>query len=167
MVRKARTLCAGADLSRCQIRPLAKKKGTKVSLEINKLKDRCCIPAFLTYVRSLPCCVCGKPATASHMISIKRADGSDALAVPACMPEHHVSSTRTSREILERNGIDIPELHRNLWRGFLWSQGIHFIGRIYFVGKDEFAKTQEAFEAICRVRGLVAIPPTKRRANFR
>lgn len=128
-----------------------------MSLEINKLKDRVCIPAFLTYVRSLPCCVCGKPATASHMISIRRAGGSDALAVPACMPDHHVASTRTSREILERNGIDIDALHNRLWLGFLHSLGRGFV----------LSVSQEQFENVCRELNLVALPPTKRKANFR
>ena len=129
-----------------------------MSLEIQKLKDRVCIPAFLDYVRSLPCCVCGKPSTASHMISKKRADGSDALAVNACMPDHHVQSTKTSREILEKAGIGLARLHIKLWNGFVSQK----------VGSDyEWFDSQEEFENWCRFWNYIVPPPTKRKANFR
>ena len=127
-----------------------------MSLEIKKTKDRFCSPSFLAYVRSLPCCVCGKPSTASHMVSKKRADGSDALAVNACMPDHHVASTRTSREILEQAGINLRELHIKLWNGFMHDQEI-----------AASIKTQGAFELVCAFAGLRTPAPTKRKANFR
>ena len=123
-----------------------------MSLEIKKSCDRFCCTDFLNYVRAQPCCVCGKPATASHMKSIKYADGSDALAVPACMPEHHVQSTKTSREILERAGINIEELHVELWNGFMREQGI-----------IRCVKTQEEFESVCGTFGLMEKAPTKRK----
>ena len=123
-----------------------------MSLEIKKSKDRFTCPEFLNYVRSLPCCVCGKPATASHMKSIKYADGSDALAVPACMPDHHVQSTRSSMLILFKNGINIGELHMKLWNGFLREQGI-----------IRYVKTQEEFESVCAVFNLREKAPTKRK----
>jgi deoxycytidylate deaminase len=122
-------------------------------LSIKKSKDRFCCPAFLNYVRSQPCCVCGKPATASHMKSVKFADGSDALAVPACMPEHHVASTKTSREILKKAGIKLPVLHLKLWTGFLRS-----LGRGFVIGFS-----QEQFEAACGSLGLREKAPTKRK----
>lgn len=121
-------------------------------LTIAKKKDRFVSDSFLNYIRSLPCCICGKPSTPSHMISTKRAEGSDALAVPACIPEHHVQSTRTSREILERAGINIEELHRKLWSGFMREQKICSV-----------VLTQEAFEELCERHGLRTPAPTTRK----
>jgi hypothetical protein len=95
-----------------------------VSFFVPKAKDRFVSDEFLNYIRSLPCCICGKPSTPSHMKSTKFADGSDALAVPACL-DHHVQSTRTSREILERAGIDIESLHRWLWSEFAERQNLY------------------------------------------
>ena len=128
-----------------------------MSFEISKLKDRCCIPKFISYVRSLPCCACGRLSTASHMKSVKYADGSDALAVNACMPTHHVASTRTSREILERAGINIELQHRKLWIGFCERENI---------AMDRHLDEAE-FERLCELHGLREKPPTKRKANFR
>ncbi len=91
-----------------------------------------------------------------HMVSKKRADGSDALAVNACMPDHHVASTRTSREILEQAGINLRELHIKLWNGFMHDQEI-----------AASIKTQGAFELVCAFAGLRTPAPTKRKANFR
>lgn len=112
-----------------------------MSLQIAKHKSRFTSEKFLNYIRSLPCCICGAPSTPSHMKSTKFADGSDALAVPACIVnKHHVSSTRTSRKILERTGIDIGELHAKLWNGFLAENG--FPNSIY---KPEDQKAFEIF----------------------
>lgn len=124
-------------------------------LQIPKLRDRFCSEEFLNYVRSLPCCVCGKASTASHMRSVKFADGSDALAVPACMPDHHVQSTKTSREILERAGIDIQKLHEKLWNGFLRENHIEWQGVVVI--------TQRVFEEALRVHGMVQPPHTTRK----
>ncbi len=41
----------------------------RTMLNIPKKKDRFQSPEFLNYIRSLPCCLCNKPATPSHMIS--------------------------------------------------------------------------------------------------
>lgn len=89
------------------------------------------------------------------MISIKRADGSDALAVNACL-DHHVQSTKTSREILILAGINLEEQHRELWSEFLADQGIL-----------RYVNSQEEFERVCETLGLRTKPPTKRKANFR
>jgi hypothetical protein len=120
--------------------------------EIKKRGDRCHIPAFLKYVRTLGCCICGKASTASHMISVKWADGSDALAVNACMPDHHVQSTKVSRDILIRAGIDLEHLHRKLWNGFLLT-----------IGVLTTVNTQQEFEELCEKLGLRKTPPTKRK----
>ena len=121
-------------------------------LQIKKSKDRFACSDFLNYIRNQPCCICSKPATASHMKSVKFADGSDALAVPACMPDHHVASTKTSREILENAGVSLDKLHRELWNGFLESQGIM-----------RFVHSQEQFESVCETFGLREQAPTKRK----
>lgn len=86
------------------------------------------------------------------MKSVKFADGSDALAVPACMPDHHVQSTKTSREILEKAGVSLDKLHRELWNGFLESQGI-----------IRFVHAQEQFESVCEKFGLREQAPSKRK----
>lgn len=86
------------------------------------------------------------------MISVKRADGSDALAVNACMPLHHVQSTKVSREILERAGIDLEAQHRYLWREFLRS-----------LGDDREPQTLAEFEAICSELKLRKPAPTNRK----
>ena len=91
------------------------------------------------------------------MISVKRAEGSDALAVNACMPDHHVQSTRTSREILEYAGIDIEKQHEKLWCGFLQTLDRMLYG----------IPSQEEFEFICGEYGLREKAPAKRKANFR
>lgn len=123
-------------------------------LQIKKHSQRFCCPSFLNYVRSLPCCVCNAPSTASHMISVKWSSGSDALAVNACMiNQHHVQSTRTSKRILEENGIDIPALHQKLWNGFLAENANCFYQII----------TQEDFERVCEELGFVELPYTRRK----
>ncbi len=88
------------------------------------------------------------------MVSVKWSSGSDALAVPACMINgHHVQSTRTSRRILELNGIDIPALHQKLWIGFLKENAIPFRADI----------TQSEFEHLCYEAGLVDEPYSRRK----
>ena len=134
-----------------------------MSLEIKKSKDRFACSAFLNYVRSQPCCVCSKPATASHMKSIKYADGSDALAVPACMPDHHVQSTRSSMLILFKNGINIEELHVKLWNGFLYEHVKIWNGFFYKQGIIRLVETQKDFERVCEAFGLREKAPTKRK----
>lgn len=121
---------------------------------MKKSKDRFFSPPFLAYVRSLPCCACGRPATASHMVSVKWADGSDALAVPACMPLHHVQSTRVSKAILIRAGIDIDALHQILWWGFMRERGVHLLPK---------SITQQSFEDILREAELTKAAPTRRK----
>jgi len=114
-------------------------------LTIPKKRERFVSEPFLNYIRSLPCVVCGAVSTPSHMISAKRAEGSDALAVPACIVNgHHVQSTRTSREILEHAGIDIHKLHRNLWFDFAIAKSIA-IG-MQFVITADFKRAQKFFE---------------------
>lgn len=58
--------------------------------------------------------------------------------------------------ILERNGIDLEELHIDLWNDFLRGEGI-----------IRFVESQERFERVCENFGLREKPPTKRKANFR
>lgn len=88
------------------------------------------------------------------MLSVKYADGSDALAVPACMiGGHHVQSTRTSREILAKAGIDLAALHEWLWRGFLKEENI----------PAPEILTQEIFEEILKREGLSQVAKTTRK----
>jgi hypothetical protein len=44
---------------------------------------------FIAYIKTLPCLVCGKEATAHHWITVG-AGGSDLTAVPLCQ-NHHTS----------------------------------------------------------------------------
>ena len=84
------------------------------------------------------------------MVSKKLATGSDVLAVPACMPTHHVQSTRSSREILERYGINVPELQIKTWMGFcatLFSlNGVDARPSIDLFLTNDFDEMQHAFE---------------------
>ncbi len=125
-----------------------------MSLQVLKSKDRFCSKKFLDFIRAKPCCICGAPSTASHMESVKWSTGSDALAVPACMINgHHVQSTRTSKRILELNGIDIKYLHWKLWNEFIEEQGDSI--RVF---------TQSEFEGYLRERGFTE-PAYSRRKN--
>ncbi len=124
-------------------------------LQISKLRDRWCCNDFLNFLRRKLCCACNRPASASHMISKKFGAGSDSLAVNACIFTHHVQSTRTSREILERAGIDIEKLHCDLWREYLLTKGV----RVQDI-------TQQEFERIVTGLGLSHGPKTTR-ANWK
>lgn len=134
-----------------------------MSLQIAKHKNRFVSEKFLNYIRSLPCCICGAPSTPSHMKSVKFADGSDALAVPACIVNgHHVSSTRTSRKILERAGIDIAALHRRLWGGFGRQNGLWGDFRVEC---DIFLIAQHDFEELLAAKGLGSYGDGSKRKN--
>lgn len=119
---------------------------------VKKKSNRFVCKPFLKYVRSKPCCApgCTGVSSASHLISKKWATGSDALAVPACIINgHHVQSTKTSVEILEKAGVDLQKLHRTLWFDFLKENSIpREIAVIVKTANFEFA--QNAFEDLCR-----------------
>jgi hypothetical protein len=65
---------------------------------------------------------------------------------------HHVQSTRTSKRILELNGIDIPALHRKLWKGFLEENAIY-----------AEILTQQDFESLCMEAGFSEVAFTRRK----
>lgn len=101
-----------------------------MSLQIKKHKDRFYCPLFLEYVRTLGCEDCRVlgltqlyRTTASHLISVKWAEGSDALAIPQCL-EHHPQSSKQAESLLVSKGVDMLTLHRRLWNGFLLEKGI-------------------------------------------
>ena len=89
-------------------------------------RERFCSKEYLNFIRSLPCEICKQKenrfsaSQPSHMKSSKYADGSDALAVPACQ-SHHPQSTRSARKVFEDAGIDIQLFQEGLWRVFLIS----------------------------------------------
>lgn len=121
-----------------------------MSLQVKKLRERFCCPAFLEYIRTLGCEDCRVlglqqlyRTTASHLISVGRADGSDALAVPQCL-EHHPQSSASAGELMRVHGINVSELHVRLWNGFLLEK------RIYVT-----VKTQEEFERQCMISGFI------------
>ncbi len=129
-----------------------------MNLQIKKSKDRICIPAFLEYVRTLECEDCKAlrikqttRTTASHLVSVKWADGSDATAVPQCLL-HHPQSTGQAELLLIIHGVDVEELHRRLWKGFLAEHGMHCD-----------VLTQEHFECLCREAGFVKEAFTRRK----
>lgn len=126
------------------------------TLQTKKLKDRFCCPAFLNYLRSLPCARCGfEHSTPAHVISRKRADGSDATCIDLCMACHKIFDGWGKNKVgamQVRWGINIEELHVKLWSGFFEVSGID---------------SQEEFEARCEGAGLREPAPTKRKANFR
>ena len=128
-------------------------------LQIKKHKDRCRIPLFLAYVRTQDCEDCkalgvkqSTGTTASHMISVKWAAGSDALAIPQCML-HHLQSTKSTKESAEKNEVDIPKVHQKLWNGFLQENANCFYQII----------TQEDFERVCGELGFVELPYSRRK----
>ena len=121
-----------------------------MNLVIAKRKDRFQSPAYLKWIRSLPCVACKRAgifsaSTASHMKSIKFADGSDALALPACMPLHHIQSTRSSRELLEKAGIDIEQAQRDCWYLFCKEKKLLPNVNIFI---REFSEAQQQFEEL-------------------
>lgn len=129
-----------------------------MSLQIKKLKDRFSCPAFLEYVRSLTCEDCRVlgltqlfRTTASHLISVGRADGSDALAVPQCI-EHHPQSSASAEVLLAKHGVDVQALHIRLWNGFLKERDIDFQ-----------VLTQEGFENTCMKLGIVQVAFSRRK----
>lgn len=115
-----------------------------MSLQIKKHSQRFCCPAFLEFIRTLDCEDCFAlglkqklRTTASHLISIKWATGSDALAVPQCL-EHHPQSSGQAAVLLSTHGVDVEVLHRKLWKSFLSNYDIDFP-----------VLTQEHFEQVC------------------
>lgn len=115
-----------------------------------KKKDRFRSKEFLDFIRSLPCVCCTTlgqvqrvRTTASHMVSVARADGSDALAVPACW-EHHPQSTRTARNLVASIYGPLPALHFRLWREFLIAEEI----------QPPEIITQDEFEAMLELMGM-------------
>src|ERR1700733_4145978 len=109
------------------------------------MTQRFCSKAYLSFIREQPCCVqgCNGAVTPSHMKSTKYKDGSDVLAVPACIPKHHVQSTKTSREILEAANVELEFLHRNLW--FMFCKQHKIVMNVNIMLR-EFSEAQRAFE---------------------
>ena len=132
-----------------------------MSLTIPKTKDRFCCAAFLSYIRSLPCAHCGfEHSTPAHVISRKRAAGSDALCINLCMACHKIFDGWGKNKVgamQVRWGINIEELHVKLWLGFLNSLGYGFVRAI----------NKAQFEGACEHLELRTPAPTKRKADFR
>jgi hypothetical protein len=121
-------------------------------LSAPKHADRFTSKDFLAYVREGACTVClflglpcGVECQPSHMISVKWAAGSDALALRACQ-NHHPQSTAAARRVFTDLGIDLNAEHQKLWSGFLRYHGI--------VGVLVDILTQFEFEALCVEAGL-------------
>lgn len=45
-------------------------------------------PAYLDYIRSLPCVICGEPNTEAHHVKTRGSGGGDTYAVPLCARHH-------------------------------------------------------------------------------
>lgn len=83
--------------------------------------------AHLAFVRSLPCCVCGGPAEAHHLL--RAGDGPkgmgrknlDKFALPLCFSDHRGGKDSAhghgdDEEWLASKGIDGRALAASLWR---------------------------------------------------
>ncbi len=130
-----------------------------MSLQVKKSKDRFSCPPFLNYVRALPCEDCNAlgstqklGTTASHLVSVKWADGSDALAVPQCL-DHHPQSSAQAESLLVTHGVDVEALHVRLWVGFLAEHGRNVV----------LPMKQEDFERICWQMGFTRDAFTRRK----
>lgn len=63
-------------------------------------------PAYLDYIRSLPCCICGRIAEAAHVRS-RGAGGTDYQTVPLCHGHHMEQHTIGIKTFQARYAIDL------------------------------------------------------------
>src|SRR5207247_1205917 len=110
-------------------------------------------PKYLTFIRSLPCAVCG---TCRHIEAAHTGPrglgqkSSDLSAIPLCAPEHRTGPKSYHKlgphKFVTIHGLDIPALVARL--NTLGLQGL----RLHGIGKREMSRRFTRFHCICGYR---------------
>lgn len=100
-----------------------------MTLQIKKHAQRFTSPIYLQFIREQPCIVCARlgmsqtlRTQASHTVSKRRAEGSDADCIPVCQT-HHPQSTKSANEVLAEAGISIEAAVAGYQRRFASKHG--------------------------------------------
>lgn len=77
-----------------------------------------CDDRHLSFVRTLPCCVCSKKGVQAHHVIARGMGGArrdDRLAVPLCVECHTAVHTFGQKTFALRFAVDLPAIAEQIW----------------------------------------------------